>query len=137
MSFLQDHLPVLQVIVPLMSAPFCVIFRNGRIAWGIAVAASFTAAIMSVKLLLTVLAGGTIVYELGDWAGPWGIVYRVDEVGALVVVIVACIAAVVMPYAKSSIEREVPAERHYLVYTMFLLCLAGLIGMAVTGDAFN
>ena len=33
--------------------------------------------------------------------------------------------------------EEVPAEQHYLFYTMFCLCLAGLLGMAITGDAFN
>ena len=28
-------------------------------------------------------------------------------------------------------------ERHYLVYAMYCLALAGLLGIAITGDAFN
>jgi multicomponent Na+:H+ antiporter subunit D len=31
----------------------------------------------------------------------------------------------------------VPPQQHYLFYTMFLLCLAGLLGITITGDAFN
>ncbi len=30
-----------------------------------------------------------------------------------------------------------PREQHYLFYAMFCLCLAGLLGIAITGDAFN
>ena len=42
-----------------------------------------------------------------------------------------------MPFARRSVEQEVPEERIYLFYVMYLLCLAGLLGMAITGDAFN
>ncbi|WNJ98378.1 monovalent cation/H+ antiporter subunit D family protein [Thalassospiraceae bacterium LMO-JJ14] len=137
MTFLAEHISVLVVIVPLMAAPFCVIVRNGTFAWGWATLIAIVNFFLSVVLIQQVMANGTIVYNLGDWDGPWGIVYHVDELGALVVVIVSAIAAVVMPYAKQSIEREIPSERHYLAYCMMLLCTAGLIGMAVTGDAFN
>jgi hypothetical protein len=35
------------------------------------------------------------------------------------------VAAIVLPYSRASIEAEVPAEQHYLFYTMFTLCLTG------------
>ncbi len=137
MTFLAEHESVLVVIIPLIAAALCVLVRHGGIAWLVATAVSILIFAFSIILLGDVLTTGTIVYQLGDWAPPWGIVYRVDEAGAFVVLIVAAIAAVALPYAKTSIDREVPKERHYLIYSMFLLCLAGLIGMAVTGDAFN
>ena len=121
MTFLAEHIAVLVVIVPLMAAPFCVIVRNGTFAWGWATAICVVNFFLSVVLIQQVMANGTIVYNLGEWDGPWGIVYHVDELGALVVVIVSAIAAVVMPYAKQSIEREIPSERHYLAYCMMLL----------------
>jgi multicomponent Na+:H+ antiporter subunit D len=124
-------------MVPLMAAPLCVIFRNGTASWAWATVIAAANFALAVVLIQQVMANGTIVYALGQWEGPWGIVYRIDEVGALVVVIVAAIAAIVMPYAKQSIEREIPKERHYLAYCMMLLCMSGLIGMAITGDAFN
>ncbi|MDP6927988.1 MAG: proton-conducting transporter membrane subunit, partial [Rhodospirillales bacterium] len=78
-----------------------------------------------------------IVYELGSWAAPWGIEYRVDTLNAFVLVIVSSISTVVMPFARKTVEREIPANRIYLFYTMLLLCMTGLLGITITGDAFN
>ena len=74
---------------------------------------------------------------MGSWPPPWGIEYRVDRLSAFVLVLVTSIATLVLPYARRSIAGEIDAERHYLFYTMFLLCVAGLLGMTITGDAFN
>jgi multicomponent Na+:H+ antiporter subunit D len=136
-SFISQHVPALVVIVPLLAAPICVISRSAAFCWAWATAIAIATFALSLELLNQVLNNGTLVYKLGDWEPPWGIVYHVDEVGAFVVLIVAAIGAVALPYALKSIEREIPRERHYLAYSMLLLCLSGLIGMAVTGDAFN
>ena len=34
-------------------------------------------------------------------------------------------------------RRSAAPQQHYLFYTMFALCLAGLLGITITGDAFN
>ena len=131
------HLPPLQVVVPLISAPLCVLLRNPRMAWGLATAATWASFAIALALLDQVAESGPISYALGDWAAPWGIEYRIDMVGAFVLVIVSAIGSVVMPFAKASVEHEIPHDRIYLFYAMYLLCLAGLLGIAVTGDAFN
>ena len=46
-------------------------------------------------------------------------------------------ALVVTPYSRTQHRGRDPADQHYLFYTMFVLCLAGLLGIAATGDAFN
>ena len=134
---LGDHLPVLQVVVPLIAAPLCVFLRRPVLAWGFATAVSWVAFAIAVQLLDQVLGRGIWSYELGGWAPPWGIEYRVDVVNAFVLVIVAAIGAVVLPYAKTSVEAEIDPDRHHLFYAAWLLCLTGLLGIAVTGDAFN
>jgi multicomponent Na+:H+ antiporter subunit D len=135
---ISAHLPALQVIVPLMSAPVCLLFRRMPTAtWAIAVAVSWFCLAVAISLLTQVMDTGTIVYEMGNWAAPWGIEYRIDYANAFVLVIVTAIGAVVTPYAKASVAREVSPRRVYLFYTMFNLCLAGLLGIAITGDAFN
>lgn len=131
------HLPALQVVVPLMAAPLTVLLRRRDLAFGVALVASWTALVIAVLLWLQVEAAGTLSYAIGNWPPPWGIEYRVDRLNAFVLVLVAGLAAVVLPYSRASIETEVPAEQHYLFYTMFVLCLTGLLGMAITGDAFN
>ena len=92
---------------------------------------------IAARLLHHVFHQGAISYELGNWAPPWGIEYRVDEINALVLLIVAGIGAIVLLFARSSVEQEIPDRRIHLFYSAYLLCLAGLLGMAITGDAFN
>ena len=66
-----------------------------------------------------------------------GIHYNVDIANVFILVIVSSVAAVVFPYAKFSIDKEIPHEKHHYFYAMLLLCMTGLMGMAITGDAFN
>lgn len=134
---LATQLPVLQVVVPLLSAPLAFLLRGARPAWWVAMVASWTAFGVAAVLLATVLESGSISYLLGGWAAPWGIEYRIDTANVLVLLIVSAISAVTLLFAFRSVEREVPAERVNLLYTAWLLCLAGLLGITITGDAFN
>ncbi|NIR32680.1 MAG: monovalent cation/H+ antiporter subunit D family protein [Gammaproteobacteria bacterium] len=134
---LVEHLPALQVVIPLVAAPVCVLLHKGRLAWGFTTIVSWAALAVAIGLLNQVLARGVISYELGGWAPPWGIEYRVDVANAFVLLVVALISAVVLTFARESVEREVADDRIYLFYTAWLLCLAGLLGIAITGDAFN
>ncbi len=131
------HLPVLQVILPLIAAPVCILLRRATLVWLFATVVCVLTFAISVVLLVQVMGGEPIRYELGNWVAPWGIVYVVDSVSALILVIVSGIAAVAMPFALRSAASEIEPDRLYLFYTMYLLCLAGLLGIAITGDAFN
>jgi len=131
------QLPVLQVVVPLIGGILCAFLTNGRIAWGLATAVSFTLPLIAFTLLFQVLSGGPISYAIGDWAPPFGIEYRVDVLNAFVLVLVTSVNAVIMPYAFHSVATEVSERNQPWYYTMHMLCLTGLLGMAVTGDAFN
>ncbi|MEE9195488.1 MAG: proton-conducting transporter membrane subunit, partial [Alphaproteobacteria bacterium] len=134
---MSAHLPALQVVVPLVAAPVCLLLRNRYAAWLVAATVTWATFIIALALLAQVVDQGTISYAIGDWAPPWGIEYRVDLFSALVLVIVSGIGSLVMPFARINVEREIPAERIYLFYVMYLLCLTGLLGIAITGDAFN
>ena len=130
------HLPALQIVVPLLSAPLCMLLARRRLAYALSLVVCWTAFAISIMLLGQVLEGGVISYRLGGWAPPWGIEYRVDLVNAYVLLIVAAIGALVITYASPSVAREIGAGRETLFYTAYLLCLAGLLGVTITGDAF-
>ena len=131
------HLPALQVVIPLIAAPLCILLRFRDGAFGVALVASWAAFGISCLLLGQVMESGVISYELGGWAAPWGIEYRVDAVNAFVLLIVSAIGAVVVPYTRNSMLLEYIHERHHMFYSAYLLCLTGLLGVAITGDAFN
>jgi multicomponent Na+:H+ antiporter subunit D len=132
-----EQLPALLVAVPLAAAPLMVLARHAALAWLLAVAASLFAFGASLALALEVARAGTISYAMGSWPPPWGIEYRVDTLSAFVLVLVAAVGALVAPYGWRSVAAEVPREQHYLYYAVHCLCLAGLLGMTITGDAFN
>jgi len=134
---IRQHLPALQVILPLLAAPACLLLRRAGLAWLFATVVGFATFAIAILLLRQVLSQGDITYALGGWSAPWGIQYYVDPVSALVLLIVSGISAVVLPYAARSVAREIPSERRCVFYTLFLLCLAGMLGIAITGDAFN
>ena len=86
------HLPILQVIVPLMAAPACLILRRPQLVWMFTLLASAIAFIISILLLQQVMQTGTISYELGGWSPPWGIEYRIDKLNAFIgLIITNCI----------------------------------------------
>jgi len=134
---LTDQLPVLPVLLPLLTAPVCVLLERGGRAWWAAVCAGWLSLAAAAALLWRVSQRGTVSYALGGWAAPWGIEYRVDLLGAYVLLIVAALAALVLSYARRSVAQEVAPERTAQFYAVFLLVLAGFCGISVTGDAFN
>lgn len=131
------HLPILQVIVPLLAAPLCLFLKQPKLVWPFALIATGLTFLISVLLLQQVLTSGPIVYELGGWAPPWGIVYRIDELNAYLLVIISSISAVVMMAAQTSLQKELSKDRHTYFYMLYLLTLTGMLGIVSTGDAFN
>ena len=134
---LLDHLPVLVVLLPLLSAPLCILVDRPRAGWLIALIASWLSFAASVALMVQVSGGETISYHLGGWAPPWGIEYRIDLLAAFVLLIVTGMASLVMVFARHSVVDEVPEKRIARFYAALLLVFAGLVGIVATGDAFN
>ncbi|HYD55929.1 MAG TPA: monovalent cation/H+ antiporter subunit D family protein [Burkholderiales bacterium] len=132
-----EHAPALLVVLPLVAAPLIVLLRASAFGWLASTAVSYACLVLAIGLATRVADTGAISYAIGSWAPPWGIEYRVDALSAFVLVAVALIGSLVAPYAQRSIAAEVPEDRRYLVYAMYCLCLAGLLGMTITGDAFN
>ena len=134
---LADQMPILQVLIPFMAAPVIVIIGSRALAWPLAFASSLAALIISVILLGNVMDGSIISYQLGGWAPPLGIEYRVDAANAIVLFLISLMAAVTLLFARDSVEHEIPRRNHTLFYACFMLCVTGLLGVVITADAFN
>ncbi|MCP3980496.1 MAG: monovalent cation/H+ antiporter subunit D family protein [bacterium] len=134
---MESQLPALQIVVPLVAAPLCVLFRRRGAAWVTALTASALTFAISIALLTRTMREGAILYEFGGWAVPYGIGYRIDVLSAFMVLFVSGLGILVLLYAPASLAREIPRDKHYLFLTLYMLCLAGLLGILVTGDLFN
>ena len=136
-AFVEAHAAMLVVLLPLLSAPLAKLFGNRAVAYLLSLAASVGSFLLSIYLVLLVRDGTIITYHIGGWAPPLGIEYRIDAANALVLLIVSAISVAVLPYARTSIVKEVAEKHHALFYACFMLCFCGLMGVTITGDAFN
>ncbi|NDF11436.1 MAG: monovalent cation/H+ antiporter subunit D family protein [Proteobacteria bacterium] len=109
---------------------------KGRVAWGFAMAVMFITFIVSVLLALGLPPYG-LTYMLGGWTAPIGIEYRIDALNSYLLPLISGAACVMAPFALRSIEAEIPEHKQSLFYAVFLLMLAGLLGMSATNDIFN
>lgn len=134
---MNSHLLILQVVIPLLAAPVCLLVRKTSVVYFIVLAVSWLTFFTACRLLAMTVSSGEISYFLGGWAAPWGIEYRLDSVNAFVLIIVAGIGALVMSFARDSVLKEIAEDRVYLFYTAYLMSLVGLYGVVITGDVFN
>lgn len=131
------HASVLLVALPLIAGAIAAALPWGRAAWGVVVAVMAASLFFSAILTAQVLTGGAFSYTLGGWAPPVGIEYRIDGLNVGMLLLVSAIGFLVSLYAPEAVEDEIDKSKHPLFYAAFLICFAGLLGVAITGDAFN
>ncbi len=134
---ISSQFPALMVVLPLLGSVVCAFMQRGTWAWVVAVAVTWALPIMALSMLWQVHSSGPISYAMGGWAPPWGIEYRVDALSGFVLFLVSGVAAVIIPFARKSVATEIDSSRQAWFYTLYLLCLCGLLGITITGDAFN
>ncbi len=137
-----NNLPALVIVVPLLAGLVTPFFRTGTRAWAWVTIVSWAVLAMSIGIVLQVHGKitpwhGFPHYPMSSWKVPWAIEYKIDAVNSFVVLIVASIGAVVTTFSRASLTKEIPADRLHFFYAVWLLCQVGLMGITITGDAFN
>ncbi|QCJ47782.1 MULTISPECIES: monovalent cation/H+ antiporter subunit D family protein [Haloprofundus] len=130
----MSDLLALLVAVPILGALLTLVagYTFERLGWGVALVTSLVHTAMAGTVAAQVYAGGEpLAYAVGGFRPPFGIELVVDGLNAAVVVLVAAVALGVLAYAR----RAGPHSPAF--YTGYLLLVAGLSGMSVTGDMFN
>jgi multicomponent Na+:H+ antiporter subunit D len=132
-----DHIAAIVVMLPIISSVFVMLIRNNSINWLISTTASLITSIASIMMYLQISKNGIISYAMGGWEPPVGIEYRIDEFNALFIILISIASFLILLYAKHSLNSELKENKISTFYSMYLLCLGGLIGILSTGDAFN
>lgn len=133
-----QNLHVFVLAVPLLAAFMVNILGRFSRAWvaPLVLGSLAFSTVASCFVLARVLREGTLHYVVGGWRAPFGIELVVDPLGALMLLLISAVAVTSSFSALPSVERELPG-REYLFFTMYLILIAGLTGLAMTGDAFN
>jgi multicomponent Na+:H+ antiporter subunit D len=135
---MSAHFPGLVVIIPLVAAFLILIGAqlNKRLAFPLTALALLGSLLTAIGLLVRVMQVGVVEYHLAGWAPPVGIAYRVDHLNALVLVALATVAFMNLLGTRELVD-DLFGDRLGLFYTLYILLIAGLQGILVTGDAFN
>lgn len=88
--------------------------------------------IASIILLKTVLGQGAIMYAVGDWQPPYGIILYADQVSAMLVLLTSFLGLGVILYSCAGTDREGKYFHPLLHFQMLGIC-----GAFLTNDLFN
>jgi len=129
------HWLVVPVILPAMLAPFIVLAARYHIGIQRVFSIAGVIALITVagSLAWTASDGTIMLYQLGDWAAPFGIVLVGDRLSTMMVLLTAILALLVLIYAIASEWDD--RGRHF--HALFQFQLMGIMGAFLTGDLFN
>ena len=142
-----QHAPVLSVLLPAFTAVLMLLLGDSsglsaqggahddrRLRWQrrLALGSVLLGAFMAVHLVWQASGGELLVYQLGEWPAPFGIVLVLDQLSALMVLLTYAVAVPALWYATGGWDTR---GRHF--HALFQFQLMGLSGAFLTGDLFN
>jgi multicomponent K+:H+ antiporter subunit D len=130
----MNHLAIAPVLAPFIAGALLLALRDLPMPlrrW-LALLAVLAQVAIAVALLAAVAGGDILVYRLGDWPAPWGIVLVADRLAAWMVLITTLLALFALIHASDGTDRR---GRHF--HVLFQLQLFGLAGAFLNGDQFN
>ncbi|MFC4624592.1 monovalent cation/H+ antiporter subunit D [Daeguia caeni] len=132
----QSHLIVMPIVLPLVTAAVLLLFdeRNRRLKMAINVISVVLQIAIAIELMIMAIekAPEPMVYLIGDWPAPFGIVLVLDRLAALMLVLTSVLGLASLSFALANWYKASPN-----FHTIFQLLLMGLNGAFLTGDLFN
>lgn len=143
MHFFTQHTPIFSILIPAFTAFLLVLLGNpgsGSLAqdrrqpWrrGLSLLSLILGALTSVYYLILASTGEVHIYNLSEWAAPFGIVLVLDQLSAFMLVLTYALALPVIWFASKEWD-----ERGRYFHAMCHFLLMGLCGAFLTGDLFN
>ena len=131
----MSHWIILPVVLPAMLAPFIILAARYQIGIQRVLSVAGVIALLAITAGLTWQASdGTVtLYQLGDWAAPYGIVVVADRLSTMMVLLTSALALFVLLYAIGSGWDT--RGRHF--HALYQFQLMGIMGAFLTGDLFN
>ncbi|WP_380675220.1 monovalent cation/H+ antiporter subunit D family protein [Salinigranum sp. GCM10025319] len=118
--------PILGSLVALLAG-----LVRSETGWPVAVVAMVAQTAAAAALAVGAFGSSPVTYVVGGFTAPFGIELVIDGLSATMAVLVAVVALGVLGYARRA------GPRSNAFYATYLLLVAGLTGMSITGDVFN
>lgn len=131
----MSHLIILPVLLPLMTGLLLLLVPESRRLLGHVLSLISSAILVAITLQLLFIAntGELVVYALGNWAPPFGIVLVLDRLSALMLILTSTLAFFSLLYTTAEEAPQGGQSFHSLAHFLLL----GVNGAFLTGDIFN
>ncbi len=131
----MSNLAILPVALPMASAIALLFARDSlRASRVLSVTSNLVVLGLSLLLVETVRTDGIQVLAFGGWPAPFGIVFAVDMLGALMVAVTMVVSTACLAFAMGTLDRE---RQRMFFHPLFQILLMGVNGSFLTGDIFN
>ena len=130
----STQVPALLIVVPILAAtiPLAVGLRYENAGWSIATVVTGALLLLTSWIAVGVYSGdGAVVHHLGGFTPPIGIELVADRFSIAIALLIASVSLVTLAYTR------VGGPRGNTFYAGYLLLVGGLMGVTLTGDAFN
>jgi multicomponent K+:H+ antiporter subunit D len=131
---MMNHIVIAPVLLPLLVGTLLLLIRQQNLPFQrILSIASVAAQVGLAAILLRAVSSEEIlVYAVGNWPAPFGIILVADRLAAWMLMISALLAFCTLIYA---VRKSDSIGQHF--HVLFQLQLLGLNGAFLTGDLFN
>jgi multicomponent Na+:H+ antiporter subunit D len=123
------------VIIPLLAAFLIPLLSKRRDTGAVLLSLAVATALLVLSgYTFFGLSGETLVYRMSAWKLPIGINLVQDALSSIMLIMVSLIALTSLVYSVKYIGR---LGRDWRYYSLFMILVAGMNGVIVTGDLFN
>lgn len=132
----KTHLIVAPIVLPLVTAAVLLLFDERKRKLKMVINSISTLGLIAIAITLAGMASDkapdALVYLIGNWPAPFGIVLVLDRLAALMLMLTSLLGMASLSFALAHWHKASP---HF--HTIFQLLLMGLNGAFLTGDLFN
>jgi len=132
----KSHLIVAPILLPLVTAAVLLLIDERSRKLKMTINSLSTLGLIGIACTLVGMASEkapeAIVYLIGNWPAPFGIVLVLDRLAAMMLLLASLLGMAALSFALAHWHKASP---HF--HTIFQLLLMGLNGAFLTGDLFN
>jgi multicomponent Na+:H+ antiporter subunit D len=133
---MSGHLAIVPILWPFATAVLMLLlFRRNLPAQRVVSVVSVLGLIaLEVVLFMRLDTGEIMVYRVGNWPAPFGIVLMLDRLSGIMLLLASVSGLAALVYGLRDLDEQ--TERHHF-YPLYCFLLMGINGSFVTGDLFN
>lgn len=131
-----DNLIIIQILLPLIAGLISFTLPK-KFSWLFAAIAVLCTFIITALLFKSSLNSNIITYHLGGWSPYIGIEYRLDLLSAFFMLIVSLASLFNIFAMRNMVNREIDQEKLPLFLGIFLIAIAGSLGLCLSNDIFH